>query len=61
VRNSAGVLQAEVAPSLASYVVIAVCVQLPQVGTRGAPGYQAASRTQLISDVELRNASAKNY
>jgi type II secretory pathway pseudopilin PulG len=61
VRNAAGVLQAEVAPSQASYVVIAICVQLPQVGTPGAPGYQAASRTQLISDVELRNASAINY
>jgi prepilin-type N-terminal cleavage/methylation domain-containing protein len=61
VRNAGGVLQAEVAPSQASYVVIAVCVQLPQVGTPGSPGYQAASRTQLISDVELRNASAKNY
>jgi hypothetical protein len=36
-------------------------VQLPQVGTPGAPGYEAASRMQLISDVELRNANAKNY
>jgi type II secretory pathway pseudopilin PulG len=61
VRNSAGALQAEVAPSRASYVVIAACVQLPQVGTPGSPGYEAASRMQLISDVELRNADAKIY
>jgi Tfp pilus assembly protein PilW len=61
VRNSANTLQAEVAPSLARYVVISACVSLPQVGKPGSPGYQAASRTQLISDVELRNADAKNY
>ncbi|MFL6230487.1 MAG: hypothetical protein ACJ741_17075, partial [Pyrinomonadaceae bacterium] len=61
VRNSAGALQAEVAPSRASYVVIAACVQLPQVGTPGAPGYEAASLVQLISDVELRNFSANTY
>lgn len=61
VRNSANTLQAEVAPSLARYVVISACVSLPQVGSPGSPGYQPASRTQLISDVELRNADAKNY
>ena len=61
VRNSAGNLQAEVAPDRATYVVIAVCVQLPPVGTPGSPGYQPPSRTQLISDVQLRNANAVNY
>jgi Tfp pilus assembly protein PilW len=61
VRNSANALQAEVAPSLARYVVISACVSLPQVGSPGSPGYQPASRTQMISDVELRNADAKNY
>ena len=61
VRNAAGTAQAEVTPDKASYVVVAICVQLPQVGSPGSPGYQAASRTQLISDVELRNAAASNY
>lgn len=61
VRNAAGVLQAEVSPSQASYVVISVCVSLPQVSSPGSPGYQPASRTQMITDVELRNANAKNY
>ncbi|MFN2598168.1 MAG: PilW family protein [Pyrinomonadaceae bacterium] len=61
VRNSAGLLQAEVAPAQATYVVIALCVQLPPVGTPGSPGYQPPSRTQLISDVQLRNASTTNY
>ena len=61
VRNAAGALQAEVAPSLATYVVIAVCVQLPAVGTPGSQGFQPASQTQLISDVQLRNAAAAGY
>ncbi|HEX8163871.1 MAG TPA: hypothetical protein VF538_18525 [Pyrinomonadaceae bacterium] len=61
VVNSTGVAQAEVAPSAASYVVIAICVDLPQVASPGAPGYQPASQTQIISDVELRNASATSY
>lgn len=61
VRNSAGAAQAEVTPGLATYVVISVCVTLPQVGAPGAPGYQPASRSQLISDVMLRNASASSY
>lgn len=61
VRNSANVLQAEVPPSQANYLVIAVCVQMPPVGTPGSPGYEAASRTQLISDVQLRNADVTQY
>jgi Tfp pilus assembly protein PilW len=61
VRNAAGVLQAEVAPSNANYVVVSVCVSLPQVSSPGSPGYQPASRTQMITDVELRNSNAKNY
>ncbi|HVG30635.1 MAG TPA: hypothetical protein VM864_13085 [Pyrinomonadaceae bacterium] len=61
VRNAGGVLQAEVAPSLATYVVVAVCVDLPQVGTPGSPGFQPASQTQIISDVQLRNAAATSY
>jgi prepilin-type N-terminal cleavage/methylation domain-containing protein len=61
VRNAAGTLQGEVAPSQASYVVISVCVSLPRVGTIGTPGYEPASRTQMITDVQLRNANIKNY
>jgi Tfp pilus assembly protein PilW len=61
VLNAAGTVQAEVAPPQATYVVVAVCVDLPQVGTAGAPGYQPASQTQIISDVQLRNAAATSY
>lgn len=61
VTNSNGLLQAEVNPAQATYVVVAVCVSLPQVGTPGSPGFQPASRTQLISDVDLRNANTLNY
>jgi prepilin-type N-terminal cleavage/methylation domain-containing protein len=45
----------------ANYVVLALCVELPAEGTEGSPGYQPASRTLLISDVSLRNASASTY
>jgi Tfp pilus assembly protein PilW len=61
VLNAGGAVQAEVAPALATYVVVAVCVDLPQVGTAGSPGYQPASQTQIISDVQLRNAAATSY
>lgn len=45
----------------AKFVVIALCVQLPAVGTAGSTGYQPASRVQLVSDVSLRNADLSNY
>jgi prepilin-type N-terminal cleavage/methylation domain-containing protein len=61
VTNSAGAAEAEVTPDEAKYVVIAACVSLPPVGTPGSPGYQAGSRTQLITDVALRNADASVY
>jgi type II secretory pathway pseudopilin PulG len=61
VLNSAGAVQAETAPSLATYAVIAVCVDLPAVGTPGSQGYQPPTQTQLISDVQLRNAAATGY
>lgn len=47
--------------SNSTYVVISVCVTLPQVGTAGADGYQAASTVQMTSDVFLRNMSLINY
>jgi Tfp pilus assembly protein PilW len=52
---------AEVTPTAAKYIVIAVSVQLNQVGTPGSPGYQPAYTVLLCSDVTLRNASLWNY
>ena len=43
------------------YIVISVCVELTARGAPGSPGYQPASRVQLISDVYLRNADISNY
>lgn len=43
------------------YIVISVCVELTARGTPGSPGYQPASRVQLVSDVYLRNADIVNY
>jgi len=43
------------------YIVISVCVELTARGEPGSPGYQPASRVQLISDVYLRNADVANY
>ena len=56
VRNASGNTENEVPAALAKYVVIAVGVTLPEVGTRGVEGYQAPSRVQVTSDVVLRNA-----
>lgn len=43
------------------YIVISVCVELTARGQPGSPGYQPASRVQLVSDVYLRNADVANY
>ena len=43
------------------YIVISVCVELTARGAPGSPGYQPASRVQLVSDVYLRNADVANY
>jgi len=51
----------EVSPSSATYVVIAVCVQLSAVGRPGAAGYQPAQSVLLVSDVALRNANLPVY
>ncbi len=56
VRNAAGNTEAEVTPGAAKYIVIAVGVTLPAVGTPGSDGYQPASEVQLTSDITLRNA-----
>lgn len=51
----------EVTVDKAKYVVLAVCVQLPQVGVSGQPGYMAATQTLLTTDVALRNNLLKTY
>lgn len=52
---------AEVAPGSATYVVIAVCVLQPAVGTPSSPGYQPARSVLLVSDVALRNSNLPIY
>lgn len=56
VRNAAGATETEVNPGLAKFIVIAVGVTLPEVGTFGVAGYQPPSQVQLTSDVVLRNS-----
>lgn len=45
----------------AKYIVMSICVELPERGQRGSPGFQPLSRVQLVSDVNLRNADINNY
>ena len=45
----------------AKYLVMSICVELPQRGRPGSSGFQPASRVQLVSDVDLRNADMTNY
>jgi len=52
---------AEVSPSLAGYIVIALCVRLPASGAFGSAGYQPASNILLVSDVTLRNSNLSTY
>lgn len=56
VVNAAGNAESEVSPASARFVVIAVGVTLPALGTQGAEGYQPPSQVQLTSDVVLRNS-----
>lgn len=56
VKNAAGEDENEVDPGSAKFIVIAVGVTLPEVGTKGAEGYQPPSQVQLTSDVVLRNS-----
>ena len=56
VVNASGAAKSEVSPAEAKFIVIAVGVTLPAVGTRGQEGYQPASQVQLTSDVVLRSS-----
>jgi prepilin-type N-terminal cleavage/methylation domain-containing protein len=56
VKNAAGDNKIEVSPGAAKFVVIAVGVTLPAVGTPNTDGYQPPSQVQLTSDVVLRNS-----
>ena len=56
VVNASGSAKTEVSPGSAKFVVIAVGVTLPAVGSIGSTGYQPASQVQLTSDVVLRNS-----
>jgi prepilin-type N-terminal cleavage/methylation domain-containing protein len=51
----------EVAPSVAKYLVITICVTLPERGRPGSAGYQPATNLQLVSDISLRNANTAQY
>ncbi|MDQ5843910.1 MAG: prepilin-type N-terminal cleavage/methylation domain-containing protein [Acidobacteriota bacterium] len=52
---------AEVSPSAAKYVVIALSVTLNEVGAPGSPGYQPERQVLLVSDVTLRNSGLSTY
>ncbi|HEU4794309.1 MAG TPA: prepilin-type N-terminal cleavage/methylation domain-containing protein [Pyrinomonadaceae bacterium] len=56
VVNAAGTAENEVTPGSAKFIVIAVGVTLPAVGSSGANGYQPETKIQLTSDVVLRNS-----
>ncbi|HJT65004.1 MAG TPA: prepilin-type N-terminal cleavage/methylation domain-containing protein [Pyrinomonadaceae bacterium] len=56
VKNASGTDESEVSPADAKFIVIAVGVTLPAVGTAATAGYQPPSQVQLTSDVVLRNS-----
>jgi Tfp pilus assembly protein PilW len=56
VKNASGDTEKEVSPGSAKFVVIAVGVTMPAVGTAGVEGYQPPTQVQLTSDVVLRNS-----
>jgi type II secretory pathway pseudopilin PulG len=56
VVNANGNTESEVSPSQAKFIVIAVGVSLPAVGTPNTDGYQPPTQVQLTSDVVLRNS-----
>ncbi|MCA1615738.1 MAG: prepilin-type N-terminal cleavage/methylation domain-containing protein [Acidobacteria bacterium] len=46
---------------VARYVVISMCIQLPEVGTPDGSGYQPPTVLQLVSDASLRNGNLLKY
>src|ERR1041384_2953794 len=56
VKNALEENEVEVSPGSAKFVVIAVGVTLPAIGTPGSEAYQAPSQVQLTSDIVLRNS-----
>lgn len=52
---------AEVAPSAARYIVLAISVTLDAAGTPNTAGYQPSYSVLLCSDVTLRNATLWGY
>jgi len=56
VKNAAGDDEDEISPGSAKFIVIAVGVTLPEIGAKGAEGYQPPSQVQLTSDIVLRNS-----
>jgi type II secretory pathway pseudopilin PulG len=56
VKDAAGNAKSEVSPASAKFIVIAVGVTLPAVGSPNTDGYQPPSQVQLTSDVVLRNS-----
>jgi type II secretory pathway pseudopilin PulG len=56
VVNASGIAEIEVAPGGAKFIVVAVGVTLPAVGSPGTNGYQPQTQIQLTSDVVLRNS-----
>jgi Tfp pilus assembly protein PilW len=61
VLNKSGAAEAQVSPSQAKYIVLAICVQMDAVGAPDSPGYQPASKVLLVSDVALRNVIGGKY
>jgi prepilin-type N-terminal cleavage/methylation domain-containing protein len=61
VLNKSGAAEAQVSPSQAKYLVLAICVQMDAVGAPDSPGYQPASKVLLVSDVALRNTIGAKY
>jgi prepilin-type N-terminal cleavage/methylation domain-containing protein len=56
VVNASGITEDEVTAGSAKFIVIAVGVTLPAVGSSGSNGYQPQTQIQLTSDVVLRNS-----
>jgi prepilin-type N-terminal cleavage/methylation domain-containing protein len=45
----------------ATYIVVAACVSTPAMGLPGTDTYQPPIRTQLVSDIMLRNSALSYY